>query len=89
MTTREEYYEAMAQVTHDASVIDDLPVDNIVKSVLTKYVNRSMIGFRKYGKTLDRDDLSVVEWLTHLQEELMDATLYIERFKREMLKVKE
>lgn len=79
----------MAQVTHDASVIDDLPVDNIVKSVLTKYVNRSMIGFRKYGKTLDRDDLSVVEWLTHLQEELMDATLYIERFKREMLKVKE
>jgi hypothetical protein len=34
--------------------------------------------------TLDRKDLSPLEWLNHLQEELMDATLYIERLKKEL-----
>jgi len=35
----------------------------------------------KYGTTLNRTDLSEVEWLNHLQEELMDATAYIEKLK--------
>jgi hypothetical protein len=33
---------------------------------------------------MERDDLSLDEWLTHLQEELMDATLYIEKLKTEI-----
>lgn len=28
---------------------------------------------------MERTDLNTVEWLTHLQEELMDATVYVER----------
>jgi hypothetical protein len=31
-----------------------------------------------------RDDLNLIEWLNHLQEELMDATLYIEKLKAEL-----
>ena len=31
-----------------------------------------------------RDDLNLIEWLNHLQEELMDATLYIEKLKSEV-----
>lgn len=58
--------------------------DSCVVSVLRKYEQRAAHGFLKYGKTLDRDDLNVVQWLTHLQEELMDATLYIERLKKEV-----
>lgn len=58
--------------------------DSCVAAVLRKYEQRATHGFLKYGKTLDRDDLSVVQWLTHLQEELMDATLYIERLKKEV-----
>ena len=58
--------------------------DSILESVLSKYRERSETGVAKYGVTLDRKDLSSLEWLIHLQEELMDATLYIERLKREL-----
>ena len=58
--------------------------DKIVESVLDKFKERSKKGIDKYGVTLDREDLSGLEWLTHLQEELMDATLYIEKLKKEL-----
>mgnify|MGYP003624512564 FL=1 len=58
--------------------------DSILESVLSKYIERSETGVAKYGVTLDRKDLSSLEWLIHLQEELMDATLYIERLKKEL-----
>lgn len=57
--------------------------DTIVESVITQFKARSQRGIDKYGVTLDRTDLSTLEWLIHLQEELMDATLYIERLKKE------
>jgi hypothetical protein len=58
--------------------------DSIVESVLEKFKQRSEEGIKKYGVTMDRKDLSGLEWLTHLQEELMDATLYIEKLKKEL-----
>ena len=58
--------------------------DSIVESVLDKFKERSEKGIDKYGVTLDRKDLNSLEWLTHLQEELMDATLYIEKLKKEL-----
>jgi hypothetical protein len=58
--------------------------DSIVESVLDKFKERSEEGIKKYGVTLDRKDLNGLEWLTHLQEELMDATLYIEKLKKEL-----
>lgn len=57
--------------------------DSIVNSVLMQFKKRSSVGIEKYGTTLDRQDLSTLEWLKHLQEELMDATLYIEKLKQE------
>ena len=58
--------------------------DSIVESVITQFKTRSQRGIDKYGVTLDRTDLSTLEWLIHLQEELMDATLYIEKLKQEL-----
>lgn len=58
--------------------------DTVVESVLDKYEERSEAGKLKYGKTLDRKDLTMKEWLTHLQEELMDATLYVEKLLKEI-----
>ena len=55
--------------------------DTVVQSVVNKFVDRSDVGFAKYGKTLRDDSSDVFAWLNHLQEELMDATLYIERLK--------
>lgn len=53
--------------------------DSIIKKVIDKLASRSQVGIKKYGTTLDRDDLSTKEWLIHLQEELMDACGYIEK----------
>jgi hypothetical protein len=56
--------------------------DSIVESVINKYRERSEKGIETYGTTLDRNDLSRLEWLNHLQEELMDAVNYIEKLKQ-------
>lgn len=56
--------------------------DSIVVSVISKFQQRSEIGQRKYGTTLDRTDLSFLEWANHMQEELMDAILYLEKMKK-------
>jgi hypothetical protein len=50
-------------------------MDSIVASVIEKFKKRSELGVLKYGTTLDRNDLSVLEWIQHAQEEHMDAIL--------------
>ena len=55
--------------------------DKYVQAVKEKFEERSQTGIRKYNTTLEREDLNFLDWLTHLQEELMDATLYVERLK--------
>jgi hypothetical protein len=56
-------------------------MDSILEEVIYKMRERSEIGIKKYGTTLDREDLSHLDWLNHLQEELMDAILYIQKLK--------
>ena len=51
--------------------------DEIVKQVLDKFQSRSDVGVRKYGTTLETNNTD--DFLNHLQEELMDATLYIQK----------
>lgn len=58
--------------------------DRIVARVLDRYKDRAEKGMVKYGTTMDRNDLDLEQWLTHLQEELMDATVYIEKLKQEI-----
>ena len=60
----------------------EMQEDTVVESVVTSYKQRSSVGIKKYNQTLDRNDLSLLDWLQHLQEELMDATLYIEKLKK-------
>ena len=56
--------------------------DSVVQSVINKFKQRSEVGIKKYGTTMDRDDLTRDEWITHISEELMDALLYLEKLKR-------
>jgi hypothetical protein len=51
--------------------------DNIVIQVTDKYSKRSQVGIAKYGTTLETNNKD--NYLKHLQEELMDATLYLEK----------
>lgn len=56
--------------------------DSIVKAVVEKFLQRSAVGIAKYGVTLDRTDLGVLDWIQHAQEELMDGILYLEKLKQ-------
>ena len=57
--------------------------DPVVEKVVNKFTSRSDVGFKKYGVTLRDDPGNLFTWLNHLQEELMDGILYIERAKEE------
>jgi hypothetical protein len=51
--------------------------DQIVEQVIAKFQQRSDVGIKKYGTTLYENNHD--NYLLHLQEELQDATLYIEK----------
>ena len=62
--------------------------DPVVTSVVKQFTERSRIGIEKYNTTLAENDLPLIEWLEHLKQELMDATLYIERAQQEIVNKK-
>ena len=53
-------------------------MDKHVRAVIRKIETRSEAGLKKYGTTLERDDLTELDWLIHAQEEAMDLALYIQ-----------
>lgn len=55
--------------------------DKIVKKVIDQFKQRSEAGIKKYGVTLERNDLSFQDWIKHAQEEAMDFILYLEKIK--------
>jgi hypothetical protein len=55
--------------------------DPVVERVVDKFVSRSDVGFVKYGVTLEDDKSNIFAWVNHLQEELMDAVLYLQKLK--------
>lgn len=58
-------------------------MDKNVQAVVATLLKRMVIGYEKYGVTTEREDLTVEQWLQHLQEELLDAAIYIERLKND------
>jgi hypothetical protein len=56
--------------------------DKIVKKVIDKFKQRSEAGIKKYGVTLERNDLNFQDWIQHAQEEAMDFILYLEKIKQ-------
>ena len=56
--------------------------DGVVQDVKDLYEQRSQVGIKKYGTTLEDSKDGLNTFLIHLQEELMDATLYIEKLKK-------
>ena len=56
--------------------------DKNVDAVIARLRQREARGMEKYGMTTERNDMAFLDWLTHLQDELLDAAVYIERLKR-------
>ena len=59
-------------------------MDKNVENVVKQLRDREEEGLLKYGVNTERKDLSPLQWLQHLQEELMDASVYIEKLKNEI-----
>jgi hypothetical protein len=55
--------------------------DTIVDSVIDQLITRSQIGKLKYNTDLDREDLSLDQWLQHAIEEQLDSALYLTKIK--------
>ena len=58
--------------------------DSIVSEIRELLLKRSQTGIAKYGTTLDRKDLKPSEWCQHLLEELLDASGYVLRLKKDL-----
>lgn len=56
--------------------------DSIVDSVIDQFITRATFGKEKYGTDLDREDLSVLDWIEHAKQEHMDAILYLEKLEK-------
>lgn len=53
-------------------------MSKIEDTVCEKIQRRAEFGLKKYGVTLERDDLTELDWLIHAQEEAMDLCGYLE-----------
>ena len=62
--------------------------DPVVENVVDKFVSRSNVGYAKYGRTLDTErrgkHKDLLGYLNDIQEELMDAVLYIQAAREEL-----
>ena len=58
-----------------------IAIDPIVKQVTDKFLQRSEVGIKKYGTTLHENNTD--DFFNNLQEELMDAILYLQKLKNE------
>ena len=56
-----------------------LKTDSIVDAIIDEHIKRAETGKEKYNNTLDRTDLSVLDYLQHAKEEAMDLALYLEK----------
>lgn len=58
-------------------------MSKIEYTVCTKITQRAELGKEKYGVTMDREDLTELQWLVHAQEEAMDLAIYLEKLIQE------
>jgi len=54
-------------------------MSSVENKVCIKILDRAEVGENKYGKTMERTDLSTIDWIKHAQEEAMDLAVYLEK----------
>ena len=58
-------------------------MSRIEDEVCKKIQERAKIGKRKYGVTMEDEQLPVLSWLIHAQEEAMDLAIYLQKLIEE------
>jgi hypothetical protein len=58
-----------------------LKTDYVVDSIIDQFIDRASFGRSKYGVGMERDDLSILEWIEHAKQEAMDQILYLQKLE--------
>jgi hypothetical protein len=63
--------------------------DPVVERVVDRFIERSDVGYAKYGTTLHEERTTkmkdLLKYLNDVQEELMDAVLYLQTAKEDIV----
>jgi len=59
-------------------------MSKIEDEVCEEIQERAKRGLNKYGVTMEREDLTTVEWLQHALEEALDLAVYLKRLQHEI-----
>jgi hypothetical protein len=90
----QQYWESVLEITIEKLLgtmgVENIEVvgakevkpDSVVESIIDQFRDRSSVGIKKYGTTLDRKDLSKLDWIEHAKQEAMDLILYLEKLKQ-------
>jgi hypothetical protein len=54
------------------------------QEVCKNILDRQQLGIKKYGRTVAGNNLTERQWIQHLFEELLDASIYCKRLMQEM-----
>lgn len=60
----------------------------VTNGLIRRLIQRDETGLRKYGVSLDRQDLTIEQWLEHQTEELLDGAGYAQSALREIRKLR-
>ena len=81
------FFKALGGIDVDSLQVnepEEVKPDPIVESVVNQLRDRSVVGIRKYGTTLNDNNISTLEWIEHAKQEAMDFILYLERLKKDL-----
>lgn len=85
--SRQEYNQNVSDIDVNVEYVqpNELKItttDPTVLSIIKQLDERSKVGLETYGVSLREDDTrDFGQWITELQQELMDATNYLEKVK--------
>lgn len=54
-------------------------MSKILYSIIDDLLEREEKGIKEYGTTMDRKDLSEIDWLQHAYEEALDLSIYLKK----------
>jgi hypothetical protein len=77
-----KYYEAIEDRWYSSSTAGEIVKDSIVEEVKDIMDTRSQKGIKEYGTTLADNPDGFWRWVNELQEELIDAVLYLQKMKK-------
>ena len=61
-------------------------MSHIEEKVIEQIKQRAETGLNKYGVTMEREDLNLIDWVQHAQEEALDLAVYLEKIKQQLNK---